>query len=52
MEILATPHGFLKAAMANNATVQAVDGGSEVSFTAGGRTVQSAGSTRRTRSSE
>jgi glyoxylase-like metal-dependent hydrolase (beta-lactamase superfamily II) len=36
MEIWATPHGFLKAAMANNATSQgAATGGSEVSFTAG-----------------
>ena len=51
MEILATPHGFLKAAMANNATVQAVDGGSDVSFTANNR-IYGAGSTRRTRSSE
>jgi glyoxylase-like metal-dependent hydrolase (beta-lactamase superfamily II) len=35
MEIWSTPHGFLKAAQANNATSQAVDGGSDVSFTAG-----------------
>ncbi|MEO8258276.1 MAG: MBL fold metallo-hydrolase [Acidobacteriota bacterium] len=35
MEIWSTPHGFLKAAQANNATSQAGDGGSEVSFTAG-----------------
>ena len=32
MEILATPHGFLKAALANNATSTPTDGGSEVSF--------------------
>jgi hypothetical protein len=37
MEIRVTPHGFLKAAAANNATSQPVDGGSEVSFTADGR---------------
>jgi glyoxylase-like metal-dependent hydrolase (beta-lactamase superfamily II) len=35
MEIWSTPHGFLKAAQVNNATSQAADGGSEVSFTAG-----------------
>jgi glyoxylase-like metal-dependent hydrolase (beta-lactamase superfamily II) len=35
MEIWSTPHGFLKAAQVNNATSQAVDGGSDVSFTAG-----------------
>ena len=35
MEIWATPQGFLKAAQANNATSQASNGGSEVSFTAG-----------------
>lgn len=35
MEIWSTPQGFLKAALANNATSQAADGGSEVSFTAG-----------------
>ena len=35
MEIWSTPHGFLKAAQANNATSQATDGGSDVSFTAG-----------------
>jgi glyoxylase-like metal-dependent hydrolase (beta-lactamase superfamily II) len=33
MEIWTTPHGFLKAAAANNATSQPADGGSEVSFT-------------------
>lgn len=35
MEIWTTPHGFLKAAAANNATVQQAEGASEVSFTAG-----------------
>jgi glyoxylase-like metal-dependent hydrolase (beta-lactamase superfamily II) len=38
MEIWSTPHGFLKAATANNATSQATStGGSEVSFTVGGK---------------
>jgi glyoxylase-like metal-dependent hydrolase (beta-lactamase superfamily II) len=39
MEIWTTPHGFLKAAAANNATVTPVDegGGSTVSFTVGGK---------------
>ena len=37
MEIWVTPHGFLKAAAANNATSQPADGGAEVSFTADGR---------------
>ena len=37
MEIWATPHGFLKAATANNATSQPADGGSEVSFTVDGK---------------
>ena len=32
MEIIATPHGFLKAAQANNATSTPANGGSEVSF--------------------
>jgi len=36
MEIWTTPHGFLKAAAANNATSQPVEGGSDVSFTAEG----------------
>lgn len=36
MEIWTTPHGFLKAAVANTTTSQPADGGSEVSFTAGG----------------
>lgn len=35
VEIWATPHGFLRAAAANKATVTAADGGAEVSFTAG-----------------
>jgi glyoxylase-like metal-dependent hydrolase (beta-lactamase superfamily II) len=37
MEIWTTPHGFLKAAAANNATSQPANGGSEVSFTVGGK---------------
>jgi glyoxylase-like metal-dependent hydrolase (beta-lactamase superfamily II) len=37
MEIWATPHGFLKAAAANNATTQPASGGSDVSFTVGGK---------------
>ena len=37
MEIWTTPHGFLKAAAANNATSQPADGGSDVSFTVGGK---------------
>ena len=37
MEIWATPQGFLKAALANNATSQPSSGGSEVSFTVGGK---------------
>ena len=36
MEIWTTPHGFLKAAAANNATSQPVEGGSEISFTVDG----------------
>jgi glyoxylase-like metal-dependent hydrolase (beta-lactamase superfamily II) len=36
MEIWTTPHGFLKAAAANNAASQPADGGSEVSFTMSG----------------
>ncbi len=37
MEIWSTPHGFLKAAAANNASSQPAEGGSEVSFTVGGK---------------
>jgi glyoxylase-like metal-dependent hydrolase (beta-lactamase superfamily II) len=37
MEIWSTPHGFLKAAVANNATSQPADGGSDVTFTVGGK---------------
>ena len=37
MEIWTTPHGFLKAAAANNATSQPSNGGSEVSFTVDGK---------------
>ena len=37
MGIWATPQGFLKAAAANNATSKPVNGGSEVSFTVGGK---------------
>jgi glyoxylase-like metal-dependent hydrolase (beta-lactamase superfamily II) len=37
MEIWSTPHGFIKAALANNATSTAANGGSEVSFTIGGK---------------
>lgn len=35
VEIWATPHGFLRAAAANKATVVAANGGSEVSFSVG-----------------
>ncbi len=35
MEIWTTPHGFVKAAAANNATSTPSEGGSEVTFTAG-----------------
>jgi glyoxylase-like metal-dependent hydrolase (beta-lactamase superfamily II) len=35
MEIWSTPHGFLKAALANNATSQPAGAGSEITFTAG-----------------
>jgi len=37
MEIWTTPHGFLKAAAASNATSQPANGGSDVSFTMGGK---------------
>jgi glyoxylase-like metal-dependent hydrolase (beta-lactamase superfamily II) len=37
MEIWSTPHGFIKAALANNATSTPANGGSEVAFTIGGR---------------
>ena len=37
MEIWTTPHGFLKAAAANNGTLQPSAGGAEVSFTVGGK---------------
>ena len=37
MEIWVTPQGFLKAARANNATSEAANGGSTVTFTAAGR---------------
>jgi glyoxylase-like metal-dependent hydrolase (beta-lactamase superfamily II) len=37
MEIWTTPHGFLRAASANNATSQPAEGGSEVSFSVGGK---------------
>jgi glyoxylase-like metal-dependent hydrolase (beta-lactamase superfamily II) len=37
MEIWTTPHGFLKAAAANNATSTPAGGGSDVSFTAAGK---------------
>jgi len=36
-EIWSTPHGFLKAAIANNATTKPVNGGIEVSFSIGGK---------------
>jgi glyoxylase-like metal-dependent hydrolase (beta-lactamase superfamily II) len=35
-EIWTTPHGFLRAAAANNATTTPANGGTEVTFTAGG----------------
>ncbi len=37
MEIWTTPHGFLRAAAANNATIQPAGTGNEVSFTMAGR---------------
>jgi glyoxylase-like metal-dependent hydrolase (beta-lactamase superfamily II) len=36
-EIWATPHGFLKAAIANHAIAKAIDGATEVSFTLDGK---------------
>jgi glyoxylase-like metal-dependent hydrolase (beta-lactamase superfamily II) len=36
-EIWSTPHGFLKAALANNATTKPVDGGVEVTFNINGK---------------
>jgi glyoxylase-like metal-dependent hydrolase (beta-lactamase superfamily II) len=36
-QVWLSPHGFLKAALANNATSRRVTGGIEVSFTVGGR---------------
>ena len=36
MEIWATPHGFLRAAAANSAASEPVDGGSKVTFSTGG----------------
>ena len=51
MEIWTTPHGFLKAAAANNATSQPADGGSDGLLHRGRETEDtSAGSTRRTSS--
>ena len=37
LTLWSTPQGFIKAAMANNATQKAVAGGTEVSFTVGGK---------------
>ena len=37
MEIWTTPHGFIKAAAANNAATQPANGGTDVSFTVGGK---------------
>jgi glyoxylase-like metal-dependent hydrolase (beta-lactamase superfamily II) len=37
MEIWSTPHGFVKAALANNAASTPANGGSEVSFMVGGK---------------
>lgn len=37
LALWATPHGFVKAAMANKATTRTVPGGTEVSFTVGGK---------------
>jgi glyoxylase-like metal-dependent hydrolase (beta-lactamase superfamily II) len=37
MEIWSTPHGFLRAAAANGATSEVVDGGSQITFTLDGK---------------
>ena len=37
LALWATPHGFVRAAMANNATTRRAGGGTEVSFTIGGK---------------
>ncbi len=37
LALWATPQGFVKAAMANNATTKSAQGGTEVSFTVGGK---------------
>ncbi len=37
LQLSATPHGFVKAAMANDGTTKKVRGGTEVSFTIGGK---------------
>ena len=37
LALWATPHGFVKAAMANNATIRRARGGTEVSFAIGGK---------------
>jgi glyoxylase-like metal-dependent hydrolase (beta-lactamase superfamily II) len=37
LTLWATPHGFVKAAMANNASTRSVPGGTEVTFAAGGK---------------
>jgi hypothetical protein len=50
-EIWTTPHGFVRAALANNATSQPADGGSDVSFTMDGSNATSAASTPPARSS-
>ena len=49
LALWATPQGFVKAAMANNATTRQARGGTEVSFTVGGKykmagTINGAGS--------
>ena len=37
LQIYLTPHGFLRGALANNATTRAVDGGTEVTYTLQGK---------------